>query len=349
MSKTALVAGATGATAKRLVEQLAASAWNVIGVSRNPPTGADRLKYIKVDLLDAEAVVRALSDCRSVSHVFYTGRARFAEGGVESVDDNVTMLRNTLDAIEPIAKGLAHIHLVQGGKYYGQHLGPFPTPAREDDPRHMPPNFYYDQQDLLANRQRGRSWTWSASRPDFVCDFAPERSRNIISVLGAYAAIARELGVPFDFPGRGGCFEAVKQATDGTQLAHAMIFIAEAPACANAAFNVTNGDVFRWSRLWPRLADFFGVPLGQIRPIKLADWMADKEPVWSRIVEKHGLKRQKLTDVANWQFADFQWSQDYDVIANVNKLRLAGFHGLVDTEDMFLNHLARYRAEKFLP
>jgi hypothetical protein len=141
----------------------------------------------------------------------------------------------------------------------------------------------------------------------------------------------------------------VKQATDGTQLAHAMIFMAEAPACTNAAFNVTNGDVFRWSRLWPRLADFFGVPLGQVRPIKLADWMADKEPVWSRIVEKHGLKRQKLADVANWQFADFQWSQDYDVIANVNKLRLAGFHALVDTEDMFLNHLARYRAEKFLP
>jgi nucleoside-diphosphate-sugar epimerase len=349
MSKTALVAGATGATAKRLVELLVASAWNVIGVSRNPPTSTDRLKYIKVDLLDSHSAVRALGDCQSVSHIFYTGRARFAEGGVESVDDNVAMLRNTLDAIEPIAKGLAHIHLVQGGKYYGQHLGPFPTPAREDDPRHMPPNFYYDQQDLLANRQRGRSWTWSASRPDFVCDFAPERSRNIIPVLGAYAAIARELGVQFDFPGRRGCFEAVKQATDGAQLARAMIFIAETPACTNAAFNVTNGDVFRWSRLWPRLAEFFGVPLGQIRAIKLADWMADKEPVWSRIVEKHGLKRQKLADVANWQFADFQWSQDYDVIANVNKLKLAGFHDLVDTEDMFLSHLARYRAEKFLP
>lgn len=349
MSKIALVAGATGATAKRLVEVLLASDWNVIGVSRNPPAGTGRLTYIAADLLDAAGAAQALGDCRSVTHVFYTGRARFAEGGVESVDDNVAMLRNTLDAIEPIAKGLAHVHLVQGGKYYGQHLGPFPTPAREDDPRHMPPNFYYDQQDLLMGRQRGHRWTWSASRPDFVCDFAPERARNIIPVLGAYAAIACELGVPFDFPGLSGCFEAVKQATDGTQLAHAMIFIASTPGCTNAAFNVTNGDVFRWSRLWPRLADFFGLPQGQIRSVKLADWMADKEPVWQRIVEKHGLKRQKLSDVASWQFADFQWSQDYDVISNVNRLREAGFNELVDTEDMFLGQLARYRAEKFLP
>ena len=349
MSRTALVAGATGATAKRLVEVLFASDWSVVGVSRNPPAGAGRLAYIKADLLDAGEAARALNGCRSVTHIFYTGRARFAEGGVESVEDNIAMLRNTLNAIEPVAGGLEHVHLVQGGKYYGQHLGPFPTPAREDDPRHMPPNFYYDQQDLLIERQRGQRWNWTASRPDFVCDFAPERARNIIPVLGAYAAVARELGVPFDFPGRSGCFEAVKQATDGTQLAHAMIFIATAPACANVAFNVTNGDVFRWSRLWPQLADFFGLPPGQIRPVKLAGWMADKEPVWQRIVEKHGLKRQKLADVANWQFADFQWSQDYDVISNVNKLRQAGFHGLVDTEQMFLDHLARYRAEKILP
>lgn len=349
MSGTALVAGATGATAKRLVEVLLASGWTVVGVSRNPPAGSGRLGFVRADLLDADATARALRECRPVTHIFYTGRARFAEGGVESVADNVAMLRNTLDAIEPVAAALAHVHLVQGGKYYGQHLGPFPTPAREDDPRHMPPNFYYDQQDLLAERQRGRRWTWSASRPDFVCDFAPERARNIIPVLGAYAALARELDVPFDFPGRRGCFDAVKQATDGTQLAHAMIHIATTPACANAAFNVTNGDLFRWNRLWPQLADAFGLRCGQVRTVKLADWMADKEPVWQRVVEKHGLRRQALTDVANWSFADFQWSQDYDVISNVNRLREAGFHGLVDTERMFLDHLARYRAEKILP
>ena len=38
---------------------------------------------------------------------------------------------------------------MQGSKWYGNHLGPYLTPARETDPRHMPPNFYYDQQDFL--------------------------------------------------------------------------------------------------------------------------------------------------------------------------------------------------------
>ncbi len=349
MSRTALIAGATGATAKRLVELLVDAGWAVIGVSRNPPNGQGRLSFVRADLLNPDDTKQALRQCRAVTHIFYTGRAKHGEGGTESVPDNIGMLRNTLDAIEPIAPDLAHVHLVQGAKYYGAHLGPFPTPAREDDPRHMPPNFYYDQQDLLVDRQRGRRWVWSVSRPDFVFDFAPERARNIISTVGAYAALAAELGVPLDFPGPRGCFDAIKQATDATLLANAMIFIATAPACANEAFNVTNGDLFRWTRLWPRLADYFGLPVGSPRPLQLAQLMSDKETVWQRIVAKHGLKPQPLEAVANWPFADFQFSQDYDVITGTTKLRRAGFNNIVDTEEMFLAHLARYRAAKILP
>jgi nucleoside-diphosphate-sugar epimerase len=349
MAQTALIAGATGAAAKRLVELLVGAGWTVIGVSRNPPAGNGRLSFIGADLLDAGGTARALRHCRDVTHVFYSGRAAFGEGGVESVADNTAMLRNTLDAIEPAAPHLAHVHLVHGGKYYGMHLGPFPTPAREDDPRHMPPNFYFDQQDLIVERQRGQRWTWSASRPDFVFDFAPERSRNIISVVGAYAAIAAELGVPLDFPGPRGCFDAIKQATDATLLAKAIVFIATTPACANEAFNVTNGDVFRWNRFWPRLASYFGLSAGAPRPVKLAQMMADKEPVWQRIVAKHGLVAQPLEAVANWPFADFQFSQDYDVITSTTKLRRAGFNDVVDTEEMFLAHLARYREARILP
>ena len=157
MRKTALIAGATGATAKRLVEVLLADPdWSVVGVSRNPPASAERLTYIAADLLDPALSRHALAECSGVTHVFYTARAKFGEGGVESVEDNAAMLRNVLDTIEPVARGLVHVHLVEGGKYYGQHLGPYPTPTHEDDPRHMPPNFYYDQQDLLVERQRGK-------------------------------------------------------------------------------------------------------------------------------------------------------------------------------------------------
>ena len=350
MRKTALIAGATGATAKRLVDVLLADAdWSVIGVSRNPPASSGRLSYVAAELLDATGCKRALAECGGVTHVFYTARAKFGEGGVESVEDNAAMLRNVLDAIEPAARGLAHVHLVEGGKYYGQHLGPYPTPTREEDPRHMPPNFYYEQQDLLVERQRGRSWTWSASRPNLICDFAPERARNLVSLIGAYAALCAELDVPFDFPGRPGCWNALTEVTDATHFAHAMAFMATSPAAANEAFNITNGDLFRWKHLWPRLAAYFSVKPGVVRTLTLADWMKDKEPVWQRIVQRHALKASRLSDLAVWDFGDFVWRQDYDVVSSLTKLRSAGFHAVVETEEMFLTHLTRYREAKILP
>lgn len=350
MTNVALVAGAGGASSKRLLEVLLADpAWSVIGVARRPGASSDRLTFLSADLLDAARCAEALSGCRKVTHIFYTARAKHGETGVESVEDNLAMVRNVLDAVEPIAPGLRHVHLVEGTKYYGMHLGPFPTPAKEDDPRHMPPNFYYDQQDFLVERQRGRAWTWSASRPNYICDFAPERARNIVTVIGAYAAIARELGTPLDFPGPRRSFAPLRDITDASLLARAMKFIALTPACANAAFNVTNGDYFRWERLWPKIAEHFGLKTGTVRTLKLAGWMSDKGPVWDRIVRRHGLRSVRLDEVADWAFADFQWSQDYDVISSTTSLRLAGFHEVIDTEQMFLSHLSRYREAKILP
>ncbi len=268
---------------------------------------------------------------------------------MESVDDNVDMLRNVINASESTAHSLQHIHLVEGGKWYGQHLGPYPNPAQEDDPRHMPPNFYYDQEDLLRSRQRGQRWTWSASRPNVLCDFAPERSRNLVSVIGAYAAICRELGVRLDFPGKPGNYSALTEVTDATLLANGMIHMAITPACENNAFNITNGDLFRWERMWPRIAEAFGMQPGVVRPIRIAQWMADKEPVWQRIVAKHDLQPSRLDDVALWGFADFVFGQDYDVVSSLTRLRRSGFHDVIDSGEMLLGQLQLYRTARILP
>ena len=48
-------------------------------------------------------------------------------------------------AIDCAAPSLRRVVLVTGTKYYGVHLGPLKTPMRETDPRHMPPNYYFDQ------------------------------------------------------------------------------------------------------------------------------------------------------------------------------------------------------------
>ncbi len=350
MRKTALVAGAGGAASKRLIELLLAdSDWSVITLARSARPSGERLNAISVDLLHPAACAHALAAQRGITHVFYAARAKHGETGVESVEDNVAMLRNVLDAVEPVAAGLEHVHLVQGTKYYGMHLGPFRTPAREDDRRPPGSNFYYDQQDLLVERSRGRGWAWSASRPTFIYDFAPERARNAVAVIGAYAALCREMGQPLDFPGAAASFDAQRDLTDASLLAHAMKYIAVTPACRNQAFNVTNGDVVSWRGLWPAIAAHFGIAAGEARPFSLNEWARDKQPVWDEIVRRFGLAEAPLDEVADWAFADFHWAQGYDIVSSPAKLREAGFVETLDSGQMLLSHLQRYREARILP
>jgi nucleoside-diphosphate-sugar epimerase len=352
VTRVALVVGATGACAKRLVELLLADPeWSVVGWSRRPERAPRDERFVAAgcDLRDAADVRRAAADCRGVTHVFYTARATHAEGGFESVDENAAMFAHVLDAVVPVARDLAHVHLVEGAKYYGVHAGPYPTPAEEDDPRPAIANFYYVQEDLLRERQRGQRWSWSASRPNVICDFAPERPRNLVPLLGAYAALLAELGEPLHFPGKPGCWEALTEVTDAMQLARAMVFVATSPLGANRAFNVSNGDVFRWQRMWPRLAARFGLPCGDVRPISLAAFAAGKEAVWQRVVRRHGLVPSRVDGIANWAFGDFLFRQDYDVVSSLTRLRQAGFHEVVDTGTMLASHLARYEEARMLP
>lgn len=345
-----LVAGATGAAATRLVALAARTpGWRVVGLCRTLPTAApDGVHYLCVDLADAarcRAAVREAAPA-GVSHAVYAARAAFGEGGVEDVPANVAMLGSLLDAAEGPA--LRHVHLVEGTKWYGMHIGAYPTPANEDDPRHLPPNFYYDQQDLLAARAARGGWAWSASRPAFIVDVAPGRARNLASTLGAYAAICRELGVPLDFPGSAAAFHSLSEVTDAGLLARAVFWMLQEPGAANRAFNVTNGDVFRFARFWPRLAAAFDMPSGSVRPLKLAAWMADKGPVWERIAARHRL-RLVLDQVARWDFADFALGLEHDLFAATTRLRQAGFGECLDTPSHLLGQIAAYRAAGVLP
>ena len=122
--QTAVVAGATGAVAKRLIEVLARDPrWNVIGLSRNAPASSARMRHATVDLLDPADCRRRLEPFNEVTHLFYCARAKHGEGGTESLDENVAMLRNVFDAVEAAAPGLQHVHLVEWLKWYGVHPG----------------------------------------------------------------------------------------------------------------------------------------------------------------------------------------------------------------------------------
>jgi nucleoside-diphosphate-sugar epimerase len=346
-TRVTLIVGATGAAASRILEQgRAMPGSTVVGLSRNRPDQSG--PWLTADLNSGSGLAEALATRPDITHIVYASRAPHGETGVEDVPGNLRMLRNLVDAAEASLPRLAHIHLVHGGKWYGLHIGPYRTPAREDDPRHMPPNFYYDQQDFIAARQEGNAWAWSASRPNFVLDVAPGRARNMVSTLGAYAAICRELNVPFDFPGKPGAWNALHEVTDARLLAEGVLWMLGEPRCANRAFNLTNGDCFRWCDLWPFLAERFGVRAGSVRSMSMAHWMADKGAVWEVIRQRHGLALP-LDRVASWSFADFFFGMDYDVLASMTAARVAGFTGFVDSWAMFARQIAGYRAANILP
>jgi len=348
--RIALVIGPTGATGAPIAAALAhRPGWRVYGLSRNRPSGEAPFTHLAADLTDPKSCRRALAGIEPVTHAFFAARAPFREGGVEDVEANVVMLAATLDALASRSDALEHVHLLEGLKWYGMHLGPYPTPSREDDPRHLPPNFYYDQQDLLSARAAEARWSWSASRPSYICDFAPHRPRNLISVLGAYAAICRELNVPLDFPGSTTAYSVLTEMSDATCLAEAIVFLATHETGRNAAFNVTNGDSFRWCQIWPQLANWFGMPCGVPRNMKLATWMADKGPVWDRVVQRHGLEPRSLASLASWEFADFVFGKEWDLLTDTGRLRRAGFNACVDTVAMLRDQLERYREVNLLP
>jgi len=347
--RVAVVLGATGVGGRALLSHLTKSpGWTVIAVSRKPPDFETSARHVAADMSDPQSCRVAAQSLSDATHVFYTGYTD-RPTWVEQRAPNAAMLANMIDAIEPAAEALEHVCLLQGTKYYGHHLGPYRTPAREDDARHMPPNFYFDQQDYLVAKSRGKRWSWSCARPHVICGFGLGTPMNLIAVTAVYAAISKELGLPLRYPGRPEAYRVIRQATQGELLARAMTWMATTPSAANEAFNVTNGDHFRYENLWPRIAEFFEMPIGAPAPIDLQQFMPDKARLWGDMVRKYGLRVADFARVADWRFAHYTFTSDWDQMSDTTKCRKHGFYEFVDTEQMFLDELRRFREERVIP
>lgn len=346
--RVALVVGARGVIGTNLTEHLAGTGdWDVIGLSRRGGEDGPRVRHLAVDLLDQDDTRAQLKSLDDVTHVFYAAY-QDRPSWAELVAPNLAMLTNTVDAIEPVAASLQHISLMQGYKVYGAHLGPFKTPAREDDPPHMPPEFNVDQQEFLERRQQGAPWTWSAIRPSVVCGTALGNPMNLAMVIGVYAAISKELGLPLRFPGKPGAYGSLLEMTDAGLLAKATAWAATEPTCANQAFNITNGDLFRWDDMWPKIAACFDLDVAPPLPMSLDVVMADKQPLWDAMTERYDLT-PTYAQVSSWTFGDFVFAWDYDMLADGSKARRFGFHEYVDTEEMFQTTFAEMRRRKLIP
>jgi len=345
----AVIVGALGVIGRNLLKFLGDDpAWDLVGLSRRAPDFDTDAEFISVDLLDRAAADAKLSHLTDVTHIFYCAfqaRDTWAEHGAP----NLAMLVNSVEPIEAASPGMRHVNLIEGNKIYGSHLGPFKTPAREDDPPHMLPNFYWDQERWLENRQKGKSWTWSALRPQTVCGFAVGNPMNITTAIAVYASISKELGLPLRFPGKPGAYRAVYQVADAEILNKAMKWCATSDNAANEVFNITNSDFFRWCNVWPRFAKFFGLELGDVQTISLTDFMADKGQLWDDMTARYGLQKIDYQDLVAWPFADYVFGTDWDVMTDTLKIRQTGFHDCVRSEEMFLRIFQEFRDMKVIP
>lgn len=349
MAEHAVIVGGLGVIGRNLLHHLERTTdWRITGLSRRAPDFDTRARFISVDLLDRADAETKLAELGDVTHVFYAAfqaRPSWAEHGAP----NLAMLVNAIEPIERASPGLEHVHLVEGTKIYGSHLGRFKTPAKETDPPHMLPNFYWDQEQWLRAHARGKSWTWSALRPQTVCGFALGNPMNIATGLAVYAAISKELGLPLRYPGTETAFRSLYQVTSSGLLARCMTWCATTPSAAGEVFNITNTDYFRWENVWPAFARAFDMEPGGVQTISLAEMMADKEPLWRVMVDKHGLRPIPYDQIVSWPFVDYCLTRDYDVMTDTLKIRKAGFTDCLDSEDMFLDLFREFKEMRVIP
>ncbi len=353
MAKTALVVGASGIVGSATAALLGEQGWTVHGLARRP-VAQDGVLPVVADLQDAAATAAALREVRPDA-VFITTWLR-QDSEAENIRVNAAMVRNLLDGL-PRATGPRHVALVTGLKHY---LGPFEaygkgilpqTPFREEQGRLDVENFYYAQEDEVFAAAKRDGFTWSVHRPHTVIGKAVGNAMNMGTTLAVYATLCRETGRPFYFPGSPAQWTGLTDMTDAGQLARHLLWATETEGAHDQAFNVVNGDVFRWQWMWSRIAAWFGVEAapfdGTVRPLEAQ--MAGDAPLWRSIAEREGLTEPDLARLASPWHTDADLGRPIEVVTDMSKSRRLGFTGYQSTDDAFFALFERLRADRLIP
>lgn len=352
--KTALIAGVSGIVGRNLAELLGTKGdWTVIGLSRRPIEISGVTRAIAADLLDRESVKSALIDTNP-THVFYCTWSR-RETEAENCEVNGRMLQNLLDAVTH-SSTLQHVTLVTGLKHY---LGSFEnygsgraeTPFREDEPRQPGLNFYYVQEDILFTEAAKHQFSWNVQRPHTIIGYALGNVMNMGVTLAVHGSICRAFKRPFVFPGSLRQYESPTDVTDASLLAKHLSWAATTESAKNQAFNVVNGDIFRWRWLWPKLAHFFEVEAvgypGQQTPLE--QQMMNVGADWKTVAEKYSLRNSNVDELASWWHTDADLGREIECFTDMTKSRELGFLEYKSTLRSFLDLFARLRADRLIP
>jgi nucleoside-diphosphate-sugar epimerase len=192
---------------------------------------------------------------------------------------------------------------------------------------------------------------WSVHRPHTIVGYAVNNAMNMGFTLGVYATLCRELGQPFIFPGSPQQWNALTDVTDARLLAEHLEWASTDPAGHNEAFNVVNGDVFRWRRLWPQLANYFGVE-AQGPPeggAPLAGRMTGAGEAWKTIAAKYSLAQPEIDRITSWWHTDGDLGRTIECVNDMSKSRRLGFLAYQDTPQSFFDLFDRMKGEGLIP
>ncbi|KAK3336346.1 hypothetical protein B0T19DRAFT_36331 [Cercophora scortea] len=395
---TAIVLGATGILGREIVKELGRKPdqWKTVhALSRSKKDECpSNVVHHHIDLTtSAEEMAKELKDVRG-EYVFF---AAYLQKDTEQENWNVNgdMLESFLKALEitGAVRSIKRVILVTGAKQYGVHLGQPKNPQLESDPwlrdARWPPNFYYRQQDILKDFcAKHTNISWVVTYPNDVIGFATGNFMNLVSGLGIYAAVSKEMGRDLIFPGSDTFYTKFDSFTCSKLHARFCEWAALEPKAANQAFNVVNGDVQSWQDMWPRVAQRFGMkvkadqflgeselaerttldtpPLslvaseigleGKVLPsrleqrISLVKWsqMDEVKQSWNRLAEREGLQKEAL-EKATWAFVDFVLGRSFDIVISMSKAREMGWTGYYDTWRALTDVFGELEAAKVLP
>ncbi|KQP59005.1 SDR family oxidoreductase [Methylobacterium sp. Leaf112] len=352
MTGTALIAGVSGIVGNNLARHLVETGWDVHGLARRPVQSSG-VTPVAADLTDPDALRAALAEIRP-TNVFITTWMR-QETEAENCRVNGAMVRNLLGSLDHAP--LAHVALVTGLKHY---LGPFEaygkgalpqTPFREDQDRLPVENFYYVQEDEVFAAAARRGFTWSVHRPHTIIGYALGNAMNMGVTLACYATLCRETGRPFVFPGSAQQWNGLTDVTDARLLARHLAWASTTRAAADTAFNVVDGDVFRWSWMWSRIAEWFGVQpapySGEAMPLE--QQMSGAAPLWRELAARHGLVEPDLDRLASPWHTDADLGRPIEVVTDMSRSRRLGFLDYQPSDDAFFDLFSRLRAERVIP
>ncbi|WP_421556592.1 SDR family oxidoreductase [Pseudomonas kitaguniensis] len=353
MTQIALVVGASGIVGSAITQLLLDNQWQVAALSRSP-SKVPGVIPVAADLQDPASVQQALADLKP-AHVFITTWSRQATEA-ENIRVNAAMVRNVLDAVRP-AGSVQHVALVTGLKHY---LGPFEaygkgslpqTPFREEQGRLDVENFYYAQEDEVFAAAEKDGFTWSVHRPHTVTGVAVGNAMNMATTLAVYASICKHTGRPFVFPGSRVQWDSLTDMTDARQLAKQQLWAATTPAAANQAFNITNGDVFRWQWMWGQIAGYFGLTPADFPAsvTPLEQQMADDQNTWRQIAEQHGLAEIDISRLASPWHTDADLGRPIEVVTDMSKSRKMGFTAYQASDQAFFDVFDQLRAQRLIP